>query len=279
MLQALLGSHPSERCHPSPEPVGDHSLTSRVGPAGSPAPLHPAGPGGTHKHQHVEDEHQVLHAAQDAHGDAEGTGLCRQAAAGRQRLSLQRGELSPGPSQPRPVPRPGCSGTRGGPAHGHRRDRQGPVLREETCSWQVSPHALQIRSGERWMALPVGQQQPSAARSWDSNSPTPGEGLPFPSCCWEPEGPRAPMGLQWVRSGAQKTPAQSPQQAPSGCPLLPQNVRAPRPLQSQHHSPHGDSGGPGTSNQPQDLGRLLNTRKVGKSPPSSPEKPLPRAEP
>lgn len=81
MLQTLLGSHPSDRCHPSPEPVGDHSLTSRVGPAGSPAPLHPAGPGGTHKHQHVEDEHQVLHAAQDTHGDAEGTGFCRQTAA------------------------------------------------------------------------------------------------------------------------------------------------------------------------------------------------------
>lgn len=81
MLQTLLGSHPSDRCHPSPEPVGDHSLTSRVGLASSPAPLHPAGPRGTHKHQHVEDEHQVLHTAQDTHGDAEGTGFCRQTAA------------------------------------------------------------------------------------------------------------------------------------------------------------------------------------------------------
>lgn len=49
---------------PTPEPAGVVTLQAQV-----PSPLHPTGPRWTHKHQHVEDEHQVLHAGQNTHGD------------------------------------------------------------------------------------------------------------------------------------------------------------------------------------------------------------------
>lgn len=60
---------PWDRCHP---PLSQMELL--VPRHRFPPPLHPTGPRGTHKHQHVEDEHQVLHAAQDTHGDTGGGG-------------------------------------------------------------------------------------------------------------------------------------------------------------------------------------------------------------
>lgn len=57
-------SPPWGRCHP---PLSQ--LEMLLPRHRFPPPLYPTGPRWTHEHQHVEDEHQVLHAAQDAHGD------------------------------------------------------------------------------------------------------------------------------------------------------------------------------------------------------------------
>lgn len=56
-----------------------------------PPPLHPTGPRWTHKHQHVEDEHQVLHAGQNTHGDTRRGDTAE--------FVPVRGEQSPGHSQ------------------------------------------------------------------------------------------------------------------------------------------------------------------------------------
>lgn len=57
-------SPPWDRCHP---PLSQ--LEMLLPRHRFPPPLYPTGPRWTHEHQHVEDEHQVLHAAQDTHGD------------------------------------------------------------------------------------------------------------------------------------------------------------------------------------------------------------------
>lgn len=120
-----------------------------------PAPLHPSippGPGGLTNTSTLKMNIRYFTQLKTPMGTPRGQG-----SAGRwQRLSLQRGELSPGPRQPRPVPHPGCSATRGGPAHGHRRDRQGLVLREETSSWQVSPMPSSSGQGGDGLLCPWG---------------------------------------------------------------------------------------------------------------------------